>query len=110
MRIANSSSELPGTAWENVQFIKVDFRWLALPVFVYASITVLLFCTVFKSRRSDAPIWKQSYLGLLQGENSKGGPVSRSNLKNTAKQDDVKLVRAGGTWDFVAVEGISRRR
>jgi hypothetical protein len=92
MRTSEYSTEIGGSAWEHISFIRVDFIWLVLPAFVYVSITFVLFSTVYQSAMTDVPTWKHTSLGLiraLQGE--KAGTVMYE-AKESAKVKVMQLV------------------
>lgn len=103
MRTANSSTIISGAAWETVPFVRLEPYWLAMPAFIWASITLLLLCTILENRRAHVPIWKHTTLGLLSSLKGEEQGKLRNNAKEDAKHSAMYLAETSGFWKFAGV-------
>jgi len=98
MRTANSSTEVAGSAWETVAYIRLEPAWLALPALVYTAITVLLIVTVVETKSTKVPVWKHTSLGILRGLNGENQGKLRSDATQDAKDCTMQLTETSGFW------------
>ncbi|KAF2192420.1 hypothetical protein K469DRAFT_554810 [Zopfia rhizophila CBS 207.26] len=89
MRTAGSSAVVFGTTWTTESFIEVSPACLAMSGALYLCITVFLFTTVWRTRTSDAPIWKSSPLVLLHCMSADNQLGSNKVMKESARSTSV---------------------
>lgn len=54
-----------GNVTTSETYVKVDWKWLILPIYLEITVVGLLAFTVFLSHRRNVPLWKSSILALL---------------------------------------------
>lgn len=107
MRTASSSTIVNGTAWESKPSYKLQPAWLAFPAVLYVAITGLLILTIAENRRSNAPVWKNSVLGLLRALDGDETGRAKSTMEKKARETTLQLNEVENVWVFEG-DGISR--
>ena len=80
IRSGPSSQLAFGSRITSVVFVRVDWRWLALPLFEALAAVVLLLWTMIRSHRATGlALWKDSSLALLFSEYRPGDGLLRPN-------------------------------
>jgi hypothetical protein len=96
-----------GKVFQNVTLVKVRWAWLAFPVSVLLFSLLFLSVSIFQTRQSNVPVWKDNALALLLlrtdeniKERAKGHMESQSGLQSIAEDMKVVLQAEGGVWGF----------
>src|SRR2546421_3031035 len=95
LRSGRNSSVILGTSWIEEQSIQVNFWWLSLPVLLYAAITFFFFYTVWKSSRTNTPLWKSSILIPLQVMNADNGLGTKRQVERQSRTNNIQLIGDG---------------
>ncbi|KAF2731982.1 hypothetical protein EJ04DRAFT_352610 [Polyplosphaeria fusca] len=93
---ANVTDSVFGTFTHAERVIKVDFRWLILPIVLWVIITIFFFSTMVKTRHT--PMWKSSVLPLLHMMRSEDTPAEDYMIKKEAAETWVGLTRTQKGW------------
>lgn len=101
LRSGRNSSIVLGTSWVEEQTIQVNFWWLSLPVLLYAAITFFFFYTVWKSSRTNTPLWKSSILIPLQVMNADNGLGTKRQVERQSRTNNIQLIGDGSNWRLV---------
>ncbi|KAL2064485.1 hypothetical protein VTL71DRAFT_4979 [Oculimacula yallundae] len=103
IRSSAGSSNHNGTAYENITYIHIEWKWLYFPIGLLILSFVFLTATIIKSHFSAVGIWKGSTLATMQvlTEETRRelGPLStNSRITKSAEARDVRLRNVGGGW------------
>jgi len=101
LRSGRNSSVVLGTSWVEEQIIQVNFWWLSLPVLLYAAITFFFLYTVWKSSRTNTPLWKSSILVPLQVMNADNGLGTKRQVERQSRTNNIQLIGNGSNWQLV---------
>lgn len=63
--LSSDTTDITGTAWEDVTYIHVRWMWLIMPAVVVLGAIVLLLLTVVQTAKYRTPLWKLSTIAYL---------------------------------------------
>ncbi|KAH7117632.1 hypothetical protein B0J11DRAFT_570868 [Dendryphion nanum] len=104
MRTSNSSDFVIGIAFEDLQFFQFEPAWLAMPAFMYITVTVLLIATIRKTNKTGTPVWKHTALGLLRGLGGEKKTMKKREVDQVVGKTSMQLVDQGDSWKLVGVD------
>lgn len=94
------NTPVSGTAWEPQPYIKVNFWWMIVPVFLWLLATVEWVLTIWLTWQSGTPTWKSSLLAVLESQRAVARAPTLRQLVADAGTQHARLVPQGSSWQL----------